>query len=96
VDPQKEFNAMLTAVRSGLMNRSGAISAFDYDAEEIDREIAVDNARVDELGLVFDSDPRHSAELLQQTSQGSKSKCTRHRLFRWCIRAGRTHPLGSP
>ena len=74
VDPQKEFNAMLTAIRSGLMSRSEAISAFGYDAEDIDREIAVDNARADELGLIFDSDPRHSATSPQQTSQGSKSK----------------------
>jgi lambda family phage portal protein len=74
VDPQKEFNAMLTAIRSGLMSRSEAISAFGYDAEDIDREIAVDNARADELGLIFDSDPRHSAASPQQTSQGSKSK----------------------
>jgi len=35
-----------------------AISSFGYDAEDIDREIAADNARADALGLVFDSDPR--------------------------------------
>jgi capsid protein len=44
VDPQKEFNAMLTAIRAGLLSRSEAISAFGYDAEDIDREIAADNA----------------------------------------------------
>ena len=27
--------------------------------EDVDREIAADNTRADELGLVFDSDPRH-------------------------------------
>ena len=50
---------MLTAIRAGLLSRSEAISAFGYDAEDIDREIAADNARADGLGLVFDSDPRH-------------------------------------
>jgi capsid protein len=50
---------MLTAIRAGLLSRSEAISAFGYDAEDIDREIAADNQRADELGLVFDSDPRH-------------------------------------
>ena len=30
-----------------------------YDAEDVDRDIAAYNARADELGLVFDSDPRH-------------------------------------
>lgn len=59
VDPQKEFNAMVTAIRAGLLSRSEAISSFGYDAEDIDREIAADNARADALGLVFDSDPRH-------------------------------------
>ena len=43
------------------MSRSEAISAFGYDAEEIDREIAADNARADALGLVLDSDPRRVA-----------------------------------
>lgn len=59
VDPKKEFDAMQTAIRAGLLSRSEAISAFGYDAEDIDREIAADNRRADELGLVFDSDPRH-------------------------------------
>ena len=59
VDPQKEFNAMKLAIRAGLMSRSEAISAYGYDAEDVDREIATDNQRADELGLVFDSDPRH-------------------------------------
>lgn len=61
VDPKKEFDAMLTAIRAGLVSRSEAISAFGYDAEDIDREIAADNARADRLGLVLDSDPRHDA-----------------------------------
>ena len=59
VDPQKEFNAMKLAIRAGLSSRSEAISAYGYDAEDVDREIAADNARADDLGLVFDSDPRH-------------------------------------
>jgi len=58
VDPEKEFKAMLLAIRSGLMSRSEAISTFGYDAEDVDREIALDNARADKLGLVFDTDPR--------------------------------------
>ena len=59
VDPLKETEAMKSAIRSGLMSRSEAISANGYDAEDVDREIAADNTRADELGLVFDSDPRH-------------------------------------
>lgn len=59
VDPLKETEAMKSAIRSGLMSRSEAISANGYDAEDVDNEIAADNARADSLGLVFDSDPRH-------------------------------------
>jgi lambda family phage portal protein len=59
VDPLKEADAMKAAIRSGLMSRSEAISANGYDAEDVDREIAADNARADGLGLIFDSDPRH-------------------------------------
>jgi capsid protein len=55
----QEFNAMKLAIRAGLTSRSEAISAYGYDAEDVDREIAADNARADALGLVFDSDPRH-------------------------------------
>jgi len=60
VDPEKELKAIVLAIRAGLMSRSEAISAFGYDAETIDREIAADNARADELGLVLDSDPRRT------------------------------------
>ncbi len=61
VDPEKEFKAVVLAIRAGLMSRSEAIASFGYDGEAIDREIAADNARADELGLVFDSDPRKVA-----------------------------------
>lgn len=75
VDPKKEFDAVLTAIRAGLLSRSEAISAFGYDAEDIDREIAADNQRADGLGLVFDSDPRHdratSGARGQSTNPGS-------------------------
>ena len=51
--------ALIAAIRGGLLSRSEAISSFGYDAEDIDREIAADNARADALGLRFDSDPRY-------------------------------------
>lgn len=62
VDPEKEFKAMLLAIRAGLMSRSEAISANGYDAEDVDREIAADNLRADGLGLIFDSDPRYTSK----------------------------------
>lgn len=59
VDPQKEFNALKLAIRAGIMSRAEAVSSYGYDIEDVDREIAADNRRADDLGLVFDSDPRH-------------------------------------
>jgi lambda family phage portal protein len=73
VDPQKEFNALKLAIRAGLTSRSEAISAYGYDAEDVDREIAADNARADELGLVFDSDPRHDPKA-SVASSGQEQK----------------------
>lgn len=61
VDPEKEFKAMIRAIRAGLISRSEAVSSFGYDAEDVDREIATDNERADELGLIFDSDPRKTS-----------------------------------
>ena len=58
VDPQKEFNAIIWAIRAGLLSRSEAVSTYGYDIEEIDREIAADNKRADDNGLIFDSDAR--------------------------------------
>nr|CRH06038.1 Phage portal protein, lambda family [Candidatus Magnetococcus massalia] len=61
VDPQKEFNAVIWAIRAGLLSRSEAVSTYGLDIEEIDREIAADNQRADDLGLVFDSDARRTS-----------------------------------
>jgi len=58
VDPSKEIKAMGEEVRHGFRSRQAVVRSLGYDPEEVDREIAEDNARADELGLVLDSDPR--------------------------------------
>jgi lambda family phage portal protein len=58
VDPLKDIKAQIMAVRAGFKSRAEVVSEQGYDAEEIDSEIAADNARADELGLEYDSDPR--------------------------------------
>ena len=58
VDPLKDIKAQTMAVRAGFKSRAEVVSEQGYDAEEIDREIAADNARADSLGLAYDSDPR--------------------------------------
>ncbi|HLJ13440.1 MAG TPA: phage portal protein [Bryobacteraceae bacterium] len=58
LDEKSETAAVIAKIRAGLMSRSEAVSEMGWVAEDIDREIAADNARADELGLVLDSDPR--------------------------------------
>jgi lambda family phage portal protein len=57
VDPQKEQNAQMNAVRCGFKSRAEVVSELGYDIEEIDAEIAADNERAKGLGLIFDSIP---------------------------------------
>ena len=61
VDPLKDQMAELQAVRAGFKSRAEVIAERGRDIEVIDLEIAEDNARADELGLIFDSDPRKTA-----------------------------------
>ena len=67
---------MKLAIRAGLMSRSEAISGNGYDAEDVDREIAADNARADALGLVFDSDARHDQAPVQAPSESQDGQVT--------------------
>jgi capsid protein len=57
VDPLKEQNAQMNAVRCGFKSRAEVVSELGYDVEEIDAEIAADNKRAKEFGLFFDSIP---------------------------------------
>lgn len=60
VDPEKDVNAEVKAIRAGLKSRSMSVNETGMDEEEVDRQIAKDNARADNLGLVLDSDPRRT------------------------------------
>lgn len=68
VDPEREIKAIVLAIRAGLVTRSQAVGQYGYDAEEIDREMSEDNARADDLGLVYESDGRQ-----KRTSTGASS-----------------------
>jgi lambda family phage portal protein len=68
VDPLKDIKAQIMAVRAGFKSRAEAVSEQGYDAGQIDREIAADNARADELGLEYDSDPRKESNDASATS----------------------------
>ena len=53
VDPLKDRKAEIEAIDAGLNSRSDVIESEGYDAEEVDRRIAADHARKQELGLSF-------------------------------------------
>ncbi|GHU19508.1 phage portal protein [Alphaproteobacteria bacterium] len=55
VDPLKEQNAQMNAVRCGFKSRAEVVSELGYDIEEIDAEISADNERAKKMGLIFDS-----------------------------------------
>jgi len=60
IDPQKEIDAMVTAIRAGLESRPSAIKSLGRDPEAITRSIQEDNEELDEKGLILDTDPRNT------------------------------------
>jgi capsid protein len=58
VDPLKDAMADLLALRSGTMSLAQAIARQGHNPDAVLAEIAAMNAKLDELGLVLDSDPR--------------------------------------
>jgi len=71
--PVQDVQADRLAIRAGLTSRTQKILETGEDPEQVDQEIAEDNARADRLGLVLDSDPRKvsSAGLTQARPPGS-------------------------
>jgi lambda family phage portal protein len=54
VDPLKDIKAQVMSIQNGLKSRAEIVSELGYDVEDIDQEIAADNRRAKDLGLVFD------------------------------------------
>jgi len=55
VDPKKDAEAEILAIRAGLKSRTQAISERGYDVEQIDAELAAERAREARLGLTLDT-----------------------------------------
>ena len=73
VDPLKDMNAEVVAVRAGFKPRSAVINDMGYDEEDTDRQAAADNARADALGLTFDSDPRKTNSSGQHKAESEET-----------------------
>lgn len=58
VDPEKEVRAAVRKIRAGLSTREIEAGKLGVDVEDIDRQLAAERAREEELGLVLTSNPR--------------------------------------
>lgn len=58
IHPVQDVQSKELEVRAGFKSRASVVSAAGDDVEQIDAEIAADNARADDKGIVLDSDPR--------------------------------------
>ncbi len=60
VDPLKDIQADILAVRAGVMTLKEAIARQGYDPAQVLTEIAATNAELDAAGIVLDTDPRRA------------------------------------
>lgn len=67
LDRRAEVLTDLLRVRAGFTSRSEVVGRAGWRAEDVDAEIAADNARADALGLALDSDPRRTTQQGQPT-----------------------------
>jgi lambda family phage portal protein len=58
IDPQKDIESKMMAVRCGFTSREAVCAETGEDAAAIDQQQVRDNLRADAAGLVYDSDPR--------------------------------------
>jgi lambda family phage portal protein len=62
LNPVQDVAAEEAEVRAGFRSRSDVVAARGYDVEDVDAEIERDQSRADELGLVFTTDARKTAD----------------------------------
>jgi lambda family phage portal protein len=61
LNPVQEVEAYKAAIRSGLTTRAYVVGELGFNIEDIDAELAADQARADALGLALDTDPRRTS-----------------------------------
>lgn len=62
INPLQEVQAYRAAIRAGIASRRSVLDEIGEDVEEIDAELAADQARADRFGLVFDIDARRVSQ----------------------------------
>jgi lambda family phage portal protein len=76
VDPLKDIQADVLAVRAGVMTLKEAIARQGYEPAQVLREIAQTNAELDALGLILDSDPRRATKTGQDSGRSHEQGAT--------------------
>jgi lambda family phage portal protein len=74
VDPLKDIQADILAVRAGVMTLKEAIARQGYDPAQVLAEIAATNAELDAAGITLDTDPRRSTRTGQEKMPSSDSQ----------------------
>lgn len=69
-DPLRDVNARIKEVRAGFRSLSSAIAETGENPDDVLDEIQLDNAKLDERGIILDSDPRNISQA-GQTQQRS-------------------------
>jgi capsid protein len=74
VDPTKEGQAYREAVRDGFMTQAEVVMSRGGDYQELLEARANELAQVDDLGLIFDTDPRQvtGAGISQAVATGNQ------------------------
>ncbi len=62
VQPEEDVKAAVRRIRAGLSSRAREVARLGIDVEELDREIAADNARAEDLGLILTSNAKHVSD----------------------------------
>lgn len=62
IDPLKEIQALIKAVRAGFLSWQDAVRQLGYNPDEIIEQMAQDKKRFDKAGLMPESDPRYDAD----------------------------------
>jgi capsid protein len=69
LNPREEVVAQTKRIRGGLISHPEALRQDGHDPEAVLEEIAAWNARIDELGIVLDTDPRNTGQSGQTQAQ---------------------------
>jgi lambda family phage portal protein len=62
INPVDDVKAEVLQIRGGLKSRSASIVERGDEPDQVDQQIADDNTRADELGNVYDTDPRKTTQ----------------------------------